>query len=147
MSETKTAEQRIAEIEQRRTARRDKAGEARAEQYARDLEAIDAIEVEKDEELSVLHVAGYRAGLPVVVGVRAPSQQYYKRFASQIRRAKDNLEERAKAQDMLADVCWAYPADEPTRKAMLEAFPGTLVSVAVEAAKLAELRSAEEGKG
>lgn len=137
----------VEEIEARRAARKAQTEQAKAEQYAKDLEAIDALEVESGEEIATLTVNGYKAGLPVLVGVKAPSALQYKRFADQIRNAKENLNKRAQAQDLLAESCWVYPSDKDARKAMLEAFPGVLVSIAVEVAKLAELRSAEEGKG
>src|SRR5687768_8755928 len=117
----------VTEIENRRAERKAAAAKAREEQYAKDLEAIDALEVESGEELATLKVATYKPGLPTLVGVKAPSEAYYKRFAQMIRKAGQNLEARAHAQDLLADSCWAYPTDADTRKAMREAFPGVLV--------------------
>jgi hypothetical protein len=41
-----------------------------------------------------------------------------------------------------------YPAaGSQGRKVMLEAFPGVLVSLSIEVAKVAELRAEDEGKG
>lgn len=137
----------VTEIENRRAERKAAAAKAREEQYAKDLEAIDAMEIESGEELATLKVANYKPGLPSLVGVKAPSEAYYKRFAQMIRKSGQNLEARAHAQDLLADSCWVYPKDDDQRKAMKEAFPGVLVSIAVKAAELAELNADEEGKG
>lgn len=136
----------VTEIEARRAARKAEAQKAREEQYAKDLEAVDAIEVESGDDLSTLKVASYKAGLPTLVAVKPPSEAYYKRFAQMIRKAGQNLEARAAAQDLLAESCWVYPQDPETRKAMKEAFPGVLVSIAVKASELAELNAEEEGK-
>lgn len=141
---------KINEIEARRAARKAGLETQKTAQKETDLEAIDALECEHgDESVATLTVNGYRPGLPTMIGVVAPSEPVYRRFVQKVRRAKDNAEARGSAQDELAVSCWAYPAkdDEATRKAMLDAFPGLLVSVSIEAARLAELRGAEEGKG
>lgn len=137
----------VAEIEARRAARRAVSDAARDEQEAKDLEAIDALEVASAENLGTMRVNGYVPGQPVRVAFRAPSEAYYKRFCQQVRKAGPNLEARGAAQDMLAQVCWVYPAKPEDQKAMVAAFPGTLVSIAIEVAKLAELNRDEEGKG
>ncbi len=136
----------ITEIEARRAERKAASQKARDEQYAKDLEAIDALEVETGDELTTLNVNSFKPGLPSLVGVKPPSEAYYKRFAQMIRKSGQNLEARAHAQDLLAESCWAYPKDPETRKAMREAFPGVLVSIAVKAAELAELKAEDEGK-
>lgn len=134
----------VTEIEARRAERKAAAAKAREEQYAKDLEAIDAMEVETGEDISTLNVKNHKPGLPTLVGVKPPSEAYYKRFAQMIRKAGQNLEARAHAQDLLAESCWVYPAEADTRKAMREAFPGVLVSIAVKAAELAELKGEDE---
>jgi hypothetical protein len=137
----------VTEIESRRAQRKAAAEEARKEQYAKDLEAIDALEVESGDEITTLKVASYKAGLPTLVGIKAPSETYYKRYAQMIRRAGQNLEKAAEAQEMLAESCWVYPADKQARKAMREAFPAVLMSIVVKVNELVELKSEEEGKG
>jgi hypothetical protein len=136
----------VTEIEARRAERKAATQKAREEQYAKDIEAIDALEIESGEDLETLKVNSFKPGLPTLVGVKAPTADYYKRFAQMIRKAGQNLEARAHAQDLLAESCWKYPTDPETRKAMKEAFPGVLVSIAVKAAELAELNSEAEGK-
>lgn len=141
---------KIAEIEARRAARRAETEKQKTEQLETDLAAIDALEAEHgDECVAALKVNGYRPGLPVMVGVIAPSEPVYRRFVAQIRKAGKNTESHGAAQDQLARSCLAYPPkeDETTRGLMLDAFPGLLVSVAIEAQRLAELRSEAEGKG
>ncbi len=138
---------KIEEIEARRAARRAATDEKRTEQEEKDLEAIEALEVKNDEPLKTMSAAGFVPGLPVRVGFKAPSAEYYKRFCQQVRRAGSNLEARGSAQDLLGASCWVYPEDKATRDSMLAAFPGILVSVALEATKLAELTAEDEGKG
>jgi hypothetical protein len=137
----------VTEIETRRAERKAAAQKARAEQYAKDIEAIDDLEVKSGDDIATLNVNSYKPGLPTLVGVKAPSDVYYKRFAQMVRKAGNNLEARAAAQDLLAESCWVYPTDADARKAMKESFPGVLVSIAVKAAELAELNAEEEGKG
>lgn len=136
----------IADIEARRALRRQASDEKRAAQEEADLLAIEALEIAGDVELKTMSVAGFSPGIPVRVAYKAPSAEYYKRFCQQVRRAGSNLEARGAAQDMLGESCWVYPEDKDVRKAMLAAFPGTLVSIALGATKLAELESAEEVK-
>lgn len=140
----------VEEIEARRAKRKAETEKAKAEQYEKDLEAIDALEIEHgDERVAALKVNGYAPGLPVMVGVVAPAEPVYRRFVAQVRKAGKATDAQGAAQDQLARSCLAYPpaSDEQTRKALLDAFPGLLVSVAVEAQRLAELRSEVEGKG
>lgn len=139
----------IEEIEARRAARKAAADEERRAQAAKDLEAVDAMEVASGEEIRTLAVPQYRKGLPALVGVRAPEEAYYKRFAQMLRRSADNREAHAQAQDMLADHCWCYPpADaKDERAAMLKAFPALLVSIFLESIKLIDAKAEDEKKG
>ncbi len=140
---------KLEDIEKRRAERKAASAKDRAEQEERDLEAIDALEAANGEDLTTMTVAGFAKGLPVRVALRPPSAAYYKRFSDLVRRAGNDQTKRGQAQEQLGECCWAYPTPEnkDTRDAMKDAFPGTLISLAIEAAKLAELRSEEEGKG
>lgn len=133
--------------EQRREKRRAAADEAKTKQREQDIEAVDAFEVENDCELATLPINGWKAsvGLPTLVGVRSPTDLEYRRYCQMIRKAKD-AEEKAKAQDLLAESCWVYPAKIEERKAMKQEYPGVLLGVAIKAASLAEVQL-EEGKG
>lgn len=137
----------VTEIEARRAERKSAAEAARKEQYAKDLEAIDDLEVKSGDEITTLKVASFKAGLPTLVGIKAPSEQYYKRYAQMIRRAGQNLEKAAEAQEMLADSCWVYPDDKQVRKEMREAFPAVLMSIVVKVNELVELKSEDEKNG
>jgi len=140
----------IEEIEARRAKRRADQDKARAEQELVDLEAIDALEAAQADPLYTMTANGFKIGVPVKVAFRAPSALEYKRYCDMVGKAqaKSDTGARLKAQEMLATCCWVYPApDADERKAVLDAFPGVLVSLAIECAKVAELRSEDEGKG
>lgn len=139
----------IEEIEKRRAERRAKHDNARREQELADLEAIDALESAQDEPLHTMTSNSFKPGVSVKIAFRAPTPLEYKRYCDQVGRAQQKGDpiERRKAQETLAAVCWVYPEkDSDGRKAMLDAFPGVLVSLAIEAAKVAELRAEDEGK-
>ncbi len=138
----------LEEIEAKRAARKAASAAARAEQYLKDLSALnDAEEKHGDGRVASLETSYYAPGLPTLAVIKAPSENYYKRFCQQARKAGTNGEARGAAQDQLAEVCWIYPEDKEVRKAMLSEFPGLLLSVAIKAAALGELQSVEEGKG
>lgn len=138
------------EIEKRRTERRAALAQDKEEQALIDLEAYDTLEVEHgDGNVASLEVERFVKGQPTIVVFRAPSGIQYKRFADQVGKAqeKNDVGARRKAQDLLAESCWVYPAEPEARKSMLEEFPGLLISIAIHAAKLVEANRAEEGKG
>ncbi len=140
----------IEEIEKRRAARRASHDNDRLEQERVDLEAIDALEETLGEPLHTMTANGFKAGVSVKIAFRAPTAIEYKRYLGMAGRAitANNSDARTKAQELLALACWVYPVENSDgRKAMLEAFPGVLVSLSVEAAKVAEMRAEEEGKG
>ncbi len=138
----------LEEIEARRAKRKAAAAEQRAEQRRTDMSALDALEVEHgDGCVMSLDTERFVPGIPTLVVVKTPSGELYKRFCQQVRKAGENKEARGLAQDLLAKSCWIYPSEDAERAAMLEAFPGTLVSITIEAAKLAELKTDAEGKG
>lgn len=138
----------VEDIEKRRAARKAAHEQAKAEQELKDLEAIDALEEESGEPLHTMTANRYQQGCPVKIAYRAPTGVEYKRYCDMVGAAmkKNDHQARQKAQELLAQACLVYPVDE-SRKSMLEAFPGLLISLAIEAAKVAELRSEEEGKG
>lgn len=140
----------LEEIEKRRSERRAQHDQSRKDQELADLEAIDKLEAELNEPLHTMSCNAHKKGVCVKIAFKEPSPIQYKRYADMVGRAmqKNDSVERRKAQEMFAEACWVYPsADSESRKAMLDAFPGLLISLAIEAAKVAELRSEEEGKG
>lgn len=140
---------KLEALEKRRAERKGDTAKARREQLVIDLEALDALEVEHGEScLRTLEVAGFVKGLPTMVIVKSPGgTAFYKRYQDKARRAGKNAEAIGAAQDELAISCIVYPADPAVKKAMFEAFPGTVPSAAVEVIRFAELRSEDEKKG
>ncbi len=143
------AKQKIEEIEARRAARKADIATAREAQLAVDLEALDALEVEHgDGKVERLDVERFVPPHPTFIVLRTPSSVQYKRFCDQVSRAAKHGDPKARrdAENMLGESCWVYPADAEQRKAMLDEFPGLLLSVAIRAAKLVEANEVEEGK-
>lgn len=141
---------KVEEIEARRAARKAGHAAAREEQYAIDLEALDALEVEHgDDSVARLDVERYVKGHPTFVVLRAPRHDEYKRFCDLVARASDkgSTDARRDAQDMLAHSVWVYPKESDARKAMLKDFPGILLSIVLRAVKLVEAQATTEGKG
>lgn len=140
----------IEEIEKRRSARRAAHDAGRAAQEAIDLEAIDAIEESQGEPLHTVTLNTFRAGVPVRIAFRTPAPLEYRRYSDLVTRAAQNKDQgaRRQTQEQFATACLVYPAaDSDARKAVLDVAPGLLLSIAIEAAKVAEARSDEEGKG
>lgn len=137
-----TAETRIAEIETRRSERKTATAKARAEQYAKDLEQIDLLEVEHgDDRVTVLTMPSFVEGLPTVVVVKTPEPAVFKRYRQMVRKAGQKYEAIGSARDMMAAECIAYPEKE-TYERMKESWPSIHDNVGTEAARLGE----SEGK-
>lgn len=136
------------EFEARRAARQKGTDpESRAAQEELDLEAIDAIAIEKGVDIDIaLSVRNMVAGQPVILGVRRPSRSEHKRFVQTVTRASGNADAKMSAIDQLGEVCWVYPTDKASRDALVEANPGLIGSVGNRAYKLVELESEAEKK-
>jgi hypothetical protein len=132
----------VEEIEKRRADRRASHDSGRAAQEAVDLAAIDALEAEDGTPLRTMTANGYKPGVPVRIAFRAPSAAEYKRYLDTIGAAQSNAKSKRGALEVLASTCLVYPAAD-ARAALFDAFPGTLVSLAIEAAKAAELQAEE----
>lgn len=146
--QAKTAAERIAAAHDRRAAKADAEVAKREEQFATDLEAIEALE----EKLGVrvhysAQVRTFVPGLPVVVGVRAPDPAEYKRLFSSINRAQGNGDAKVAALLMLGNACWVYPEEKAARDAMVEANAALVASVGNFANTLAEVELKEEKNG
>lgn len=140
----------LEEIEKKRADRREKASEARAKQELVDMTAIDALEEARGESLHIMTANRYASGAPVKFAFRAPSALEYKRYKDQVNLAlqRSDAKARVAAQELLAGAVLEYPAQgSDLLKTTLDAFPGLLISLAIEAAKVAELSAEEEGKG
>jgi len=142
------AKAKIAEIEEKRAARKVAIAAAREAQFAVDLEALDALESEHgDGRVARLDVERFVPPHPTFIVLRTPSAVQYKRFCDRVSRASKANDPKARrdAENELGETCWVYPEPD-ARKAMLEEFPGLLLSVAIRAAKLVEANEVEEGK-
>ncbi|MCL2777719.1 MAG: hypothetical protein FWD73_06915 [Polyangiaceae bacterium] len=144
---------KIEELEKKIEERREAREKAEEAQYEIDLAARLDLE-EEFGKVSEIRVTSYREGFPTRAYVRTPRAVEYKRYKDILHRAHaaKNTKQVQDAGDQLARACWVYPAqssdggESPEQKAMLDAFPGLLVSINIVAAKLAEGRMGEEGK-
>lgn len=139
----------IEDIKKKRADRKEQAAKDQAAQEEKDLEALDALEMEHgDSCVAPLRVDHFVKGHPMTIVIKAPSKIQYKRFCDQVGKGveKNNMAMRREAQDLLAESVWVYPKEDAERKAMLEVYPGLLLSIAIEAQKLVEAKRAEEGK-
>ncbi len=144
------SEQKILDIEARRTARREKINEARRAQYAIDLEAFDALEEEHGDAVKMLEVTGFVPGLPTLIVIKSPGgTSFYNRYKDQVRKSNNNAQAIGAAQEMLGASCIVYPKpeDKDLRDRMFKEFPGALISAALAAIKLVELQTEDEKKG
>lgn len=140
----------IREIQNRRAQRAAQQNEARAAQEGADLEAIDALEAERGEPLHTMTAPRFKPGAPFRIAFRPPTSPEYKRYCDMVGKAQQKSDSKARqaAQEMLAECCLVYPAEKTDLRAkLLEEFPGTLISLAIEVAKAAELEAEAEGKG
>jgi hypothetical protein len=135
----------IEEIQAARAARKAVGSAAREEQLAKDLEALDALELEHgDDRVVSLELPAHIPGLPTIIVGRCPSKDYFKKFQDMVRRAKGDLVRIGPATDQLADVCLAYP-DAETYKQVREAFPAIHDQLATAAAELARAKDSAAG--
>jgi len=148
--QAKLAQDTIDEIEERRAKKRKERDAAEAEQFAIDLEALEALEDEHGiGVIGSVKTARFVPGLTTRVFFKPPTEAQYNRYTEQYGRATDKKSTGGQrdALKLLAQSCWVYPKEDEIRKALVEAFPGLLVSVGLEVAKAGEAERAEEGKG
>lgn len=140
---------KLEELEEKRAAQVEARAAAESAQYETDLEARIALE-EVHGALAGVKVSRHVPGQPVYAYVKTPSPAQYKRYKDLMQRAGDDKKSAGKksdAIDQLARDAWVYPASVEERDRMLEAFPGILTPIFVAAARLAEGKSEDEGKG
>lgn len=146
-----TPAERIAASTERRTKAAEAEKKAREEQFATDLEAIEALESKLGLQLRYSsQVRQFVPGQPVVVGVRAPAPVEYKRLMSLMNRKDASGDAKVAALIQIAQECWVYPdpiTDKESRDAMIEANAGLLASIGGFVNSLAEVELKEEGKG
>lgn len=140
---------KIAEIEERRAARRAELAKAEEAQFVKDLEALDELEAQHGAGVvGSVRCARFIPGLPTRVFVRPPKADEYDRYTSQYGRAKDKQSTAGQrdAIKLLGTTCWLYPVDKDVRAKLVEEFPGLLIAVGLEAAKRGEAEAEEEKK-
>lgn len=141
----------VEEIQKRRAARAEALEEQRKEQYAKDLEALDALESDYGHgAIAAVAVSRFSPGQPTRAFLRKPKAAEYKRYVDQVNRSliggdKRDPKKFREAQDTIAKSVWVYPLEESARDSMLEEFPGLLSQIAGAALKLAEGEAEAEG--
>jgi hypothetical protein len=145
VSGEKTAEQRIAEAQERRAKKHAEQKSAATDQFAKDIEALEVLEEEHGRIASV-KVESFRPGLPTRVFIRTPKPAEYKRYRDMVEKAVKKDTKRSEVGDQLARACWVYPGSKDEQDQMLEASPGLLVSILLQATALAEGAAVDEGK-
>jgi hypothetical protein len=135
----------VEEIEKRRAERKEAIAKARAEQYEKDLVEVDKLEVEYgDDRVSVLETSSFVSGLPTVVVVKTPAEDYFKRYRHKARKARKqsgalDTEAMGAAADELAECCVLYP-DKDTYARMKTEWPSFHDNVTAEAIRLGEAK-------
>lgn len=137
----------IEEIEARRAERKARNAAEERTQYAADLEALDALEVEHgDTNVASVRVP-FSPGLPTLVVVRCPHPPEVKRYRARVTPSRDGEKpDYVGPAEELAAVCLRYP-DRETYERMCLARPGIGPQVGLEALKLASGKAESEGKG
>jgi hypothetical protein len=134
----------LEEIEARRAARKEAQAKQRDEQRVVDLEAVDALEVQfGDSNVRYVDVP-YTPGLPTLAAVRCPKPIEIKRYRATV--APDHKAFASKAAEDLGAICLVYPVGDD-RDRLLEARPGLLVGLGIEALGMSTGRAQDEGKG
>lgn len=137
----------IEEIEKRRADRKAAAATAKQEQLLKDMEALDALEVQYgDGRVARVNLATHVPGLPTFIVVRAPTKAEGQRMRDMVRSGEAKLTKSGAAADMLATSCLVYP-DAETYKLVLESFPGVHGDAFMAANDLGKGKAEEEGKG
>lgn len=132
----------VADLENKRAARKEALAKDREVQYALDLEALDGFEIEHgDSNVSTVRVP-FTPGLPTMAICRCPKPVEMKRYRSRIKSKKGVDGDPMLASEELAAVCRIYPDDETYNK-MCEARPGLHVQLGTMAANLS-MGSAED---
>jgi hypothetical protein len=134
-------------IEARRAARKEALQQAHDAQRVKDLEAIDALEIEHgDSNIATLEVP-YTPDLPTMIAVRCPKPVEVKRYRDRVKPKKDGSPGDSLGGALeLAAVCRVYP-DADTYAALLEARPGVDAQLGLLAIQLSAGKAEAAGKG
>jgi hypothetical protein len=150
MTEKKSAAERLAEIEQRRKERQAAADEARLEQEAIDMEAIDKLEEEYGVEGFVfVRLNSHCPGLPTLAAAVNASGPQLKRYRAEVDVVTKDQQTRVKntteASEQLARACLKYPSKEEYA-AMCEARGGLGANLGQALVERAQAKSAADAK-
>ena len=152
-AEQPTAAERIAAALAKREQLKTSEADARAEQYAVDLEALVDLEGEHGFDRIVRVDVGVwqpGKGAATMVVAKAPrgSEKVFKRFEEKIAKAKkDGSTAVLDAHHELAISCLVYPSDKKLLDATLDIAPGLLSHVANEIVKAVQGSAEDEKKG
>jgi hypothetical protein len=134
----------VEEIEARRAARKAELETQRQAQLAKDLEALDELEVEHgDGQIVRVDLNFYTPDLPTMVLARVPRPAEFKRYQDQC--SKKNEGAIVAATNLLGESCVVYP-DKETYARVREKHAGVHVVLATRAVNACAGRQAEEGK-
>lgn len=132
----------LSEVEKKRQDRKLILAKQRDEQYAKDLEAIDALEVEHgDTNIAILEVP-FTLGMPVLAAVRTPTDPETKRYRSRVQAKNADT---AAASEEVGMSCVVYPTGD-VLEALLQARPGVRVQLGTSALGLATATAKAEEK-
>jgi hypothetical protein len=137
----------LEQIEKARADRKAGLAVQREEQYAKDLDALDALEVEHgDGNVKQVNIKSWSPGIPTFVVVRMPSGIEFKRFQDTVKMTKDGKHgDHIKGANQLADVCVVYPKGEDYSK-VRESNPGVHIVAGTVASDMSAAEAKEEGK-
>jgi hypothetical protein len=134
------------EIEERRGKRKADLEAQRVAQYAVDLDALDALEVEHGDHAVVrIDFGRYVPALPTMLLFRLPTQGEMKRYQSMAKDRGEKHGDKIAAAETLAAGCRLYP-DAETYTRALKVFTGAHMNAAMALLQAAQGRAAEEGK-
>jgi hypothetical protein len=133
-------------IEEQRAERKAALARARAEQRARDIAALNDLEIEHgDENVASVDVARYSPGLPTMVVVRSLKPPELKRFRDTSRGENADT---AAAAEQAGRSALLYPAkDSDEWKSLCAMMPGIVVRAGVAAVQLSAGIAEASGKG
>jgi hypothetical protein len=134
----------IAELEERRQARKDAIDAARVEQSVLDLMALDALEEEHGQGNVAMIIVQYSPGLPTFAVARAANKAQLTKYRARIKEGQPKPDA-TRAAEELGEQCRLYPTGE-LWEALATARPGILAQIGTQAISLVVGMSEEEAK-
>lgn len=138
-------DEKLAELQAAREARKAKAENASKEQLVVDLGFIDAFEEELGAtNVAVLRVPFVEEGLPVAVAVRCPKSVEMKRYRDRLK-GDAKKADTVKAAEEVGATCLVYP-DKAILDRLAEHRPGVKAQLGLAALELSVAVAEAEGK-